>query len=125
MNRRVALLISTIISMALLAPAVHAKNAKQTNKDRRQSAIYYPNLQGNTSNLPPGLAKRRGDLPPGLQKQLRETGQLPPGLEKKRNDRYRIDRYPTERYPRDRYPFDPVRRVPTSPSLLDRILRGW
>jgi hypothetical protein len=103
----------------LLTPAVHAKNGKQGNKDRRQSTVYYPYLQGNTSNLPPGLAKRGGDLPPGLQKHLRETGQLPPGLEKKRIDRYRTDRYST-----DRYPFDPVRRVPTRQSILDRILQG-
>ena len=37
----------------------------------------------NTSNLPPGLAKRGGNLPPGLEKQLQERGTLPPGLEKK------------------------------------------
>jgi hypothetical protein len=35
-----------------------------------------------TSNLPPGLAKRES-LPPGLQKQLRKNGKLPPGLQKK------------------------------------------
>jgi hypothetical protein len=36
----------------------------------------------NTSNLPPGLAKRE-TLPPGLQKQLERKGTLPPGLQKK------------------------------------------
>jgi hypothetical protein len=36
-----------------------------------------------TSNLPPGLAKRGGNLPPGLQKQLQRNGQLPPGLQKR------------------------------------------
>ena len=36
----------------------------------------------NTSNLPPGLAKRE-TLPPGLQKQLVRKGTLPPGLQKK------------------------------------------
>jgi len=43
-----------------------------------------------TSNLPPGLAKRNGDLPPGLEKQLRRKGQLPPGLQK------RIQPFPVE-----------------------------
>ena len=36
----------------------------------------------NTSNLPPGLAKRE-TLPPGLQKQLIRKGTLPPGLQAK------------------------------------------
>lgn len=36
-----------------------------------------------TSNLPPGLAKRGGNLPPGLQKHLQRDGQLPPGLQKR------------------------------------------
>ena len=36
----------------------------------------------NTSNLPPGLAKRE-TLPPGLQKHLVRNGTLPPGLQKK------------------------------------------
>ncbi|HEX9759527.1 MAG TPA: hypothetical protein VGA40_01335 [Candidatus Acidoferrales bacterium] len=36
----------------------------------------------NTSNLPPGLAKR-DRLPPGLERQLRKNGSLPPGLQKK------------------------------------------
>ncbi len=36
----------------------------------------------NTSNLPPGLAKRQ-TLPPGLEGQLVVKGKLPPGLAKK------------------------------------------
>ena len=43
-----------------------------------------------SSNLPPGLAKRGGQLPPGLEKHLRRNGQLPPGLQKK------VGRFPTE-----------------------------
>lgn len=35
-----------------------------------------------SSNLPPGLAKKK-HLPPGLQKQLDRNGHLPPGLEKR------------------------------------------
>ena len=37
---------------------------------------------GNTSNLPPGLAKRES-LPPGLERQLQRNGTLPPGLQKR------------------------------------------
>jgi hypothetical protein len=43
-----------------------------------------------SSNLPPGLAKRGGQLPPGLEKHLRRNGQLPPGLQKK------VERFPGE-----------------------------
>ncbi len=49
-----------------------------TNYDRQ-------NIRGcfaDTSNLPPGLAKRES-LPPGLEKQLERNGTLPPGLEKR------------------------------------------
>ena len=37
---------------------------------------------GNSSNLPPGLAKR-DRLPPGLERQLQRNGTLPPGLQKR------------------------------------------
>lgn len=36
----------------------------------------------NTSNLPPGLAKRE-TLPPGLERQLQRNGTLPPGLQRR------------------------------------------
>jgi hypothetical protein len=48
--------------------------------DRDSIRNYY---RSNTSNLPPGLAKRNGNLPPGLRKQLRRNGTLPPGLQKR------------------------------------------
>lgn len=35
------------------------------------------------SNLPPGLAKRRGDLPPGLERHIERDGTLPPGLQRR------------------------------------------
>ncbi len=49
-----------------------------TNYDRQ-------NIRGcfaDTSNLPPGLAKR-DSLPPGLERQLERNGTLPPGLQKR------------------------------------------
>ena len=48
--------------------------------DREIISGYYANQ---TSNLPPGLAKRNGNLPPGLEKQLERNGTLPPGLQKR------------------------------------------
>lgn len=48
--------------------------------DRRLVRRYYA---GDTSNLPPGLAKRGGNLPPGLEKQVERNGTLPPGLQKR------------------------------------------
>lgn len=38
---------------------------------------------GQSSGLPPGLAKRGGNLPPGLEKHLERYGTLPPGLQKR------------------------------------------
>lgn len=40
------------------------------------------NCFSNTSNLPPGLAKR-DRLPPGLERQVQRNGTLPPGLQKR------------------------------------------
>jgi hypothetical protein len=79
------LLISLIFSMSIFAPSVNAK------KDKGQTVVFGPSdrqvitqyFRGNTSNLPPGLAKRGRNLPPGLQKHVRETGHLPPGLDKR------------------------------------------
>lgn len=51
-----------------------------SSRDRRIISDYF---RGNTSNLPPGLAKRGGNLPPGLQRQLARNGTLPPGLQKR------------------------------------------
>jgi hypothetical protein len=62
----------------------------------------------NTSNLPPGLAKRGGNLPPGLEKQLRERGTLPPGLEK------RLQPFPVEL----------SRRLPPLPNGYSRVMLG-
>jgi len=50
-----------------------------TERDQRLIRSYF----ADTSNLPPGLAKRGGNLPPGLEKQLRRNGTLPPGLQKR------------------------------------------
>lgn len=51
-----------------------------TSRDQRIIRDYYSE---NTSNLPPGLAKRGGHLPPGLERQLERNGTLPPGLQKR------------------------------------------
>jgi hypothetical protein len=74
--------------MSLFVPAVQA--AQKPHKSKNNAVIFQPDDRRviteyfrNTSNLPPGLAKRGGNLPPGLQKQLRRNGQLPPGLEKR------------------------------------------
>ncbi len=62
----------------------------------------------NTSNLPPGLAKRGGNLPPGLEKQLRERGTLPPGLEKRLQP----------------FPVALSRRLPPLPTGYSRMMLG-
>ena len=49
----------------------------------REQQLIRRYFQTNTSNLPPGLAKRGGRLPPGLERQLRRNGTLPPGLQKR------------------------------------------
>ena len=59
---------------------------------------------GNSSNLPPGLAKRGGNLPPGLEKHIQRNGQLPPGLQKR-----------VEPFPQD--------LVSQLPRIADRIRR--
>jgi len=77
-----------LVFLSFLAPRVSAEQKKDRDRDavisfgpadRRVITQYF----GNTSNLPPGLAKRGGNLPPGLEKQLRRNGQLPPGLQKR------------------------------------------
>lgn len=73
--------------------------------DREIIHDYY---HGNTSNLPPGLAKRNGNLPPGLQKHLERDGTLPPGLQK------RITPFPD----------DLERRLPRLPSGYRRVTLG-
>lgn len=50
-----------------------------STRDQRLVRSYF----ADTSNLPPGLAKRGGNLPPGLERQLQRNGTLPPGLQKR------------------------------------------
>src|SRR5215813_2387776 len=73
--------------------------------DREIIHDYY---HGNTSNLPPGLAKRNGNLPPGLQKHLERDGTLPPGLQKRVTP----------------FPDDLERRLPRLPSEYRRVTLG-
>lgn len=118
MKKPFVFVFSVIFSMTVAIPIVEAagqgkgrqKQQKQDKaavtvifgkEDRRIINQYY---RGNTSNLPPGLAKRGGNLPPGLQKQLRRNGQLPPGLEK------RIEPFP----------YDLERRLPGIPPIYRR-----
>jgi Glycine zipper len=56
-------------------------------RDQRIIRDYYAS---ETSNLPPGLAKRGGNLPPGLERQLQRNGTLPPGLQR------RVQPFPAE-----------------------------
>jgi hypothetical protein len=74
-----------------------------STRDRQTIQQYY---RTNTSNLPPGLAKRGGNLPPGLEKQLERNGTLPPGLQK------RVEPFPEE--------LD--RRLPRLPEGYSRVL---
>ncbi len=62
----------------------------------------------NTSNLPPGLAKRGGNLPPGLERQLERNGTLPPGLQK------RVEPFPV----------DLSRKLPRLPAGYSRVILG-
>ncbi len=73
--------------------------------DREIIHDYY---HGNTSNLPPGLAKRGGNLPPGLQKHLERDGTLPPGLQKRVTP----------------FPEDLERRLPRLPGGYRRVTLG-
>ena len=76
-----------------------------TAHDRDVVRDYY---RGNSSNLPPGLAKRHGNLPPGLQKHLERDGTLPPGLQK------RVQPFPD----------DLEGRLPRLPSVYRRVVLG-
>jgi len=79
--------------------------ARFSSHDREIIRHYF--LQ-DTSNLPPGLAKRGGNLPPGLERQLRENGSLPPGLQK------RLQPFPVEL----------SRRLPPLPNGYSRVMLG-
>lgn len=74
-------------------------------RDRDLIGVYY---QNGYSNLPPGLAKRRGNLPPGLQKQLQRNGTLPAGLQKRLQP----------------FPLELSRQLPLLPSGYTRGLIG-
>ncbi len=81
--------------MTVLASQSFAGGAKHEKREvlvfgPQGQRIIYEYYRVNTSNLPPGLAKRGGALPPGLEKQLRRNGHLPPGLEG------RIEPFPIE-----------------------------
>lgn len=117
MRRIFLVVISMIFSMTLVTPALHAKHGqKKDKKNHQQIVIFAPEerriiheyFQANTSNLPPGLAKRGGNLPPGLQKHLRRNGQLPPGLEKRVNP----------------FPGELERRLPALPPIYRRGIIG-
>jgi hypothetical protein len=105
----------TLIFLGLLAPVLQAQPKKNKNKDKDAAVIFQPDERrvigdyfSNTSNLPPGLAKRGGNLPPGLQKHIQRNGQLPPGLQK------RLVAFPD----------DLNRRLPAIPSIFRRGLIG-
>ncbi len=66
---------------------VSARVVVFSGRDQEMIRRYF---QTNTSNLPPGLAKRGGNLPPGLERHLQRNGTLPPGLQK------RIQPFPQE-----------------------------
>jgi hypothetical protein len=91
------LLRASLLTVLLIAPVLADKGGRPHKKDRDaqqggpsvgvtfgpQDRDVINGYYANTSNLPPGLAKRNGNLPPGLQKQLQRNGHLPPGLEKR------------------------------------------
>jgi hypothetical protein len=78
--------------------------ARFSSHDRQIILDYFQD----TSNLPPGLAKRGGNLPPGLERQLRENGTLPPGLQKRLQP----------------FPMELSRRLPPLPSGCSRFMLG-
>lgn len=99
----------SLIFLSLFVPTLQA--AQSRNKDRDAVIIFQPDERRvitdyfrNSSNLPPGLAKRGGNLPPGLQKHLRRNGQLPPGLQKRLAP----------------FPADLDRRLPQLPEIYRR-----
>lgn len=117
MRRTFLILISVIFSMMIAIPRAEAKHGQKHGKGSpQQVVIFAPEerriiheyFRTNTSNLPPGLAKRHGNLPPGLQKHIRRNGQLPPGLEK------RVDPFPS----------DLERRLPGLPPIYRRGIIG-
>lgn len=73
-----------------------------TGRDQRLIRNYF----ADTSNLPPGLAKRGGNLPPGLERQLQRNGTLPPGLQK------RVQPFPAEL----------TRQLPPLPTGMSRVI---
>ena len=75
-----------------------------STQDRDTIHDYY---HGSTSNLPPGLAKRR-ELPPGLRKHLERDGTLPPGLQKRVQP----------------FPYELERRLPPLPADYRRVTIG-
>jgi len=86
------------------------------NDEREDGLVFSPHDQevirgyflANTSNLPPGLAKRGGNLPPGLEKHLERDGTLPPGLQK------RVEPFPASL----------EQRLPRLPGGYSRVILG-
>jgi hypothetical protein len=112
MRKHFLSLMSLILFVTALAPVLHAEWASKEKQKRERGVIFAPQdrriindyFRVNTSNLPPGLAKRGGNLPPGLQKQIRRNGQLPPGLQNRVNP----------------FPIDLERQLPALPSIYRR-----
>jgi hypothetical protein len=101
--------LTLLFCLVLFLPSLQA--VQKQKKDKNSAIVFFPDDRRaineyfrNTSNLPPGLAKRGGDLPPGLQKHLQRNGQLPPGLEKRLTP----------------FPDDLDRRLPRLPSIYRR-----
>jgi hypothetical protein len=85
------------------AMASMAQALEFSEHDRNIIRNYF---RAQSSNLPPGLAKRGGRLPPGLERQLQKNGTLPPGLQK------RIQPFPD----------DLTRQLPRIPSGYSRVI---
>src|SRR5262245_38028870 len=101
--------LSLLVCLVLFVPSLQA--VQKPNKNKNSAIVFLPDDRRvineyfrNTSNLPPGLAKRGGDLPPGLQKHIQRNGQLPPGLQKRLTP----------------FPNDLDRRLPRLPSSYRR-----
>jgi hypothetical protein len=119
-------LLLTICAVTVLSGAVfaqgnsqgkgHGKHAQDQDEGRGVQIIFTAHdrdvirdyYHGNSSNLPPGLAKRHGNLPPGLQKHLERDGTLPPGLQK------RVQPFPD----------DLEVRLPRLPPVYRRVVLG-
>ena len=95
-----------LLGGAAILPAKEESHPPFFLPEERQLILEF--FHGQSSRLPPGLAKRGGNLPPGLQKHLKRNGTLPPGLQKRLQP----------------FPVDLEQRLPRIPEIWRRVVLG-